>query len=104
MQLLDGKVAIIAGASSGMGAATARLFAAQGARVVLGARSADALAGLADEVNAAGGAALAVPTDATDRASAFSNPSRNESRVRRDPEPLRTRAAEVRPITLGTRV
>ena len=70
MQLLDGKVAIIAGASSGMGAATARLFAAQGARVVLGARSADVLAGLADEVNAAGGAALAVPTDATDRASA----------------------------------
>ena len=70
MQLLDGTVAIIAGASSGMGAATARLFAAQGARVVLGARSADALAGLADEVNAAGGAALAVPTDATDRASA----------------------------------
>ncbi len=70
MQLLDGKVAIIAGASSGMGAATARLFAAQGARVVLGARSADALAGLADEVNAAGGAALAVSTDATDRASA----------------------------------
>lgn len=70
MQLLDGTVAIIAGASSGMGAATARLFAAQGARVVLGARSADALAGLAAEVNAAGGAALAVPTDATDRASA----------------------------------
>ena len=42
----------------------------QGARVALGARSADALAGLADEVNAAGGAARAVPTDATDRASA----------------------------------
>ena len=40
MQLLDGKVAIIAGASSGMGAATARLFAAQGARVVLGALAA----------------------------------------------------------------
>ena len=36
MQLLDGKVAIVAGASSGMGAATARLFAAQGAAVVLG--------------------------------------------------------------------
>lgn len=70
MQLLDGKVAIIAGASSGMGAATARLFAAEGARVALGARSADVLTRLADEVNSAGGAALAVPTDATDGAAA----------------------------------
>ena len=70
MQLLDGKVAIIAGASSGMGAATARLFAAQGAKVVLGARSADVLTGLADELNAAGGDTLAVPTDATDGAAA----------------------------------
>lgn len=70
MQLLDGKVAIIAGASSGMGAATARLFAAQGAKLALGARSADVLTGLADELNAAGGDTLAVPTDATDRAAA----------------------------------
>ncbi len=70
MGLLDGKVALVAGASSGMGAATARLFAAQGAAVVLGARSAGALQALAREINAAGGAALAVPTDATDGASA----------------------------------
>lgn len=70
MQLLDGKVAIIAGASSGMGAATARLFAAQGAKVVLGARSAGTLKSLATEINAAGGDASAVATDATDRASA----------------------------------
>jgi NADP-dependent 3-hydroxy acid dehydrogenase YdfG len=70
MQLLDGKVAIVAGASSGMGAATARLFAAQGAAVVLGARTAGALESLAAEINAAGGAAHPVPTDATDRASA----------------------------------
>lgn len=65
MQTLDGKVAIVAGASSGMGAATARLFAARGAAVVLGARSEDALQTVADEIQAAGGNALAVPTDAT---------------------------------------
>jgi NADP-dependent 3-hydroxy acid dehydrogenase YdfG len=70
MRLLDDRVAIIAGASSGMGAATARLFAAQGARVALGARSADALASLVDEIDAAGGTARAIPTDATDGASA----------------------------------
>lgn len=70
MQALDGKVAVIAGASSGMGAATARLFAAQGAAVVIGARSKEALSSVADEINAAGGTAHAVATDATDRASA----------------------------------
>lgn len=70
MGLLDDRVAIIAGASSGMGAATARLFAAQGARVALGARSADALASLVDEIEAAGGTARAFPTDATDREAA----------------------------------
>ena len=67
MELLSGKVAIIAGASSGMGAATARLFAAQGATVVLGARTAGALDSLSQDINATGGVALAVPTDATDR-------------------------------------
>ncbi len=70
MEMLSGKIAIIAGASSGMGAATAQLFAAQGATVVLGARSAGALEKLEGEINAAGGKALAVPTDATDRAAA----------------------------------
>ena len=70
MEMLSGKIAIIAGASSGMGAATAQLFAAQGATVVLGARSAGALEKLAGEINADGGKALAVPTDATDRAAA----------------------------------
>jgi NADP-dependent 3-hydroxy acid dehydrogenase YdfG len=72
MEMLSGKIAIIAGASSGMGAATAQLFAAQGATVVLGARSAGALEKLEGEINAAGGKALAVPTDVTDRAAAQS--------------------------------
>ncbi len=67
MELLSGKVAIIAGASSGMGAATARLFAAQGATVVLGARTACALDSLSQDINASGGVARAVPTDVTDR-------------------------------------
>ena len=72
MEMLSGKIAIIAGASSGMGAATAQLFAAQGATVVLGARSAGALEKLEGEINAAGGKALAVPTDVTDRTAAQS--------------------------------
>ena len=72
MEMLSGKIAIIAGASSGMGAATAQLFAAQGATVVLGARSAGALEKLEGEINAAGGSALAVPTDVTDRTAAQS--------------------------------
>ncbi len=67
--LLDGKVAIITGASRGIGAESARTFAAEGASVVLAARSARAIASIADEIKAAGGKALAVPTDVTDAAS-----------------------------------
>jgi len=57
------QVAIVVGASSGMGRATAKTFAAAGARVVLAARSADKLEALAAEI---GGEALACPTDARD--------------------------------------
>jgi NADPH:quinone reductase-like Zn-dependent oxidoreductase len=55
-----GKTALITGASRGIGAATARAFAAQGANVVLMARDRDAIAGLAGEI---GAQALAVPVD-----------------------------------------
>jgi NADP-dependent 3-hydroxy acid dehydrogenase YdfG len=65
---LTGKVAIIVGSSSGMGQATARRFAAEGAAVVLAARNEEALSALATEITAAGGRALAVPTDAQDGA------------------------------------
>lgn len=65
-KLLEGKVAIVTGASRGIGAASARAFAAAGATVVLAARTADAIATIADEINAGGGRALAVPTDVTD--------------------------------------
>ena len=60
---IEGKVVVITGASSGLGEATARLLAAQGASVVLGARRIDRLRVLADELSRRGGKALAVPTD-----------------------------------------
>ncbi|MDA2915017.1 SDR family NAD(P)-dependent oxidoreductase, partial [Acidobacteriia bacterium AH_259_A11_L15] len=60
MQLAD-RVAIITGASTGIGEALARLFAAEGARVALAARSQDKLRRLAAELGEE--RALAVPTD-----------------------------------------
>lgn len=59
------KVVIITGASSGIGLATAREFAAAGARVVLAARRADLLEGIERELRAGGCDALAVVTDVT---------------------------------------
>jgi NADP-dependent 3-hydroxy acid dehydrogenase YdfG len=64
---LDDKVAVIGGASTGMGAATARLFAAEGATVIVAARSRDKLSTLVQDIRTNGGAALAIPLDATDR-------------------------------------
>jgi NADP-dependent 3-hydroxy acid dehydrogenase YdfG len=65
---IAGKVVVITGASSGLGEAAARLLSAQGASVVLGARRVDRIRALAAELTAAGGRALAVETDVTDRA------------------------------------
>src|SRR5258708_36575485 len=61
-----GEVAIVTGASSGIGAATASELAARGASVVLAARRADRLAGQAREIERAGGTALAVTADLAD--------------------------------------
>ncbi|MBA4204405.1 MAG: short-chain dehydrogenase [Polymorphum sp.] len=62
MQLKD-KVIIITGASSGIGEAAARMFAARGARLVIGARRKDRLEALAAKLNADGGAAVPVSGD-----------------------------------------
>jgi NADP-dependent 3-hydroxy acid dehydrogenase YdfG len=63
---LDGRIAVVTGAASGMGAATARRFAEAGARVALIARRADRLDPLVDDLGA--DRALAVPADVTDPA------------------------------------
>jgi NAD(P)-dependent dehydrogenase (short-subunit alcohol dehydrogenase family) len=63
---LDGKVAIVTGASSGLGVAFAQALAEAGADVVLGARRTDRLEETADLVRAAGRTALAVATDVAD--------------------------------------
>lgn len=67
--LLTGKVVFITGASRGIGAAAARLFAREGAAVVLAARSAEALDRVVAEVRADGGVADAVTVDLVDTAS-----------------------------------
>ncbi|NKY52583.1 SDR family oxidoreductase [Nocardia vermiculata] len=63
-----GKVVAITGASSGIGAATARELAARGAAVVLGARRTDRLAAVVAEIRATGGTAEMVEVDVTQRA------------------------------------
>jgi NADP-dependent 3-hydroxy acid dehydrogenase YdfG len=67
---LQGTVAVVTGASSGIGAATARRLAAAGASVALVARRADRLEQLADEVRDQGGVALSIEADVTQRAEA----------------------------------
>ncbi|MFH9354450.1 SDR family oxidoreductase [Kitasatospora sp. NPDC017646] len=63
------RTAVVTGAASGMGAATARLLAANGARVALLARRTDRIEAFAAEITAAGGRALAVTADITDQSS-----------------------------------
>ncbi|WP_078971513.1 SDR family NAD(P)-dependent oxidoreductase [Streptomyces chattanoogensis] len=68
--LLDGQVVMITGASSGIGAAAARLFAEEGAAVVLMARREDRLRALEKEIVAAGGRAAVAAGDVTEPAHA----------------------------------
>ncbi len=64
-----GRVALVAGASRGIGAEVARAFAAAGYAVMLGARDADALQDVVDDIISAGGRALGAATDVGDGAS-----------------------------------
>ncbi|MDH2428801.1 SDR family NAD(P)-dependent oxidoreductase [Sphaerisporangium sp. TRM90804] len=66
--LLDGKSTLVIGASQGIGAAAARHFAAQGARLVIGSRNVEALEALRDELRGQGHEVEAVGVDVTDRA------------------------------------
>ncbi len=66
MAKLEGKVAVITGASSGIGEATVRSLAAEGAAVVAGARRKERLDGLVEEVKQGGGRAIAVECDVTE--------------------------------------
>jgi short-subunit dehydrogenase len=68
-QALRGKVAVVTGASSGIGEATARERAARGASVELASRAVDRLEALQREISTSGGTALAVETDVSDRSS-----------------------------------
>jgi NAD(P)-dependent dehydrogenase (short-subunit alcohol dehydrogenase family) len=74
--LLDGKVAIVSGVGLGLGQANARALAREGARVVLAARSAEFLEATAEEIRAAGGEALSVPTNLVEEDQARALPQR----------------------------
>ena len=65
-RLLEGKVAIVTGASRSIGAASAHAFAEAGADVVLAARTEAAIRAIAQDIESKGGKAMAVPTDVTD--------------------------------------
>src|SRR3954469_24089315 len=78
MKPLDEQVVVITGASSGIGRATALAFARRGSRVVAAARNAGALDTLVEEIDRAGGRAIAVPTDVAEPAAVYHLAARAE--------------------------
>jgi len=69
MKRFEGRAALVTGASRGIGAAIAKRLAAEGAKVIAAARTADALDAVVAEIRSAGGAATACPLDLADSAS-----------------------------------
>lgn len=65
MARLEGKIAVVTGGNSGIGEATAKLFAREGATVVITARREEELKRVADEISAAGGNCVYIPGDVT---------------------------------------
>ncbi|WP_327044279.1 SDR family oxidoreductase [Microbispora sp. NBC_01189] len=84
--LLAGKVAFVSGGGRGIGAAAARLFAREGARVLLAARTEDQLKTVTEEIRAAGGTADHVVCDLADAASVRAAVSRAVDLYGRNPE------------------
>jgi NADP-dependent 3-hydroxy acid dehydrogenase YdfG len=80
---LSGTVALVTGASSGIGEATAKRLAAEGATVAIGARRLERLERLVAEIADAGGTALAIEADVTDRTQAESLVATTVSRLGR---------------------
>lgn len=83
MAELDGTVALVTGASSGIGEATAAALAAQGAAVALAARRKDRLDALVSRISDSGGKALAIETDVTDQEQARATVERTVSELGR---------------------
>ena len=65
MGLLEGKIAIITGAGTGIGKGIAKTYSREGAKIVLASRNRATLEKTAEELKAAGGTAMVLPTDVT---------------------------------------